>query len=279
MIYRFGVFEFHAASFELRRSGRTVPLEPQPAKALALLLAKAGGPVSRDQMSAHIWGQDTHVDFDRGLAYCIAQIRSALGDSADNPRFVETLPRRGFRFIAPLQPIAPVAAVAGRASSRTRLYLAAAVLLCVALGIWGAVRLFHRPRPIVAVSLFDNETGDSRYDRAVHSLSDVVVDRLTQLGTDRIGVIGNAAVLRIPRNERDLKKIAADTGAAYVVLAQLQTKNDELSLLMQLIKLDDGTHLWTRRLSRPTGDNLTGLDEDAARMLEAAARQYVLRDL
>jgi TolB-like protein len=130
----------------------------------------------------------------------------------------------------------------------------------------------------VAVSLFDNETGDSRYDRAVQSLSDVVVDRLTNLGSSRIGVVGNASVLRVPRNRRDLKQIAADTGAGYVVLAQLQTKNGELSLLMHLIKLDDGTHLWTRRLSRPTGDALVGLDEDAAQMLERAAREYVLRD-
>src|SRR3954469_7815546 len=86
----------------LARGDREVALEPQPARALALLVARADDVVSRDELRAHLWGGDTHVDFDRGLAYCIAQLRSALGDSAENPRFVQTLPRRGFRFIAPV---------------------------------------------------------------------------------------------------------------------------------------------------------------------------------
>src|SRR2546422_11528395 len=84
------------------RADRQVALEPQPARALALLLARAGDVVSRDELRAHLWGGDTHVDFDRGLAYCVGQLRSALGDTADNPRFVQTFPRRGFTFIAPV---------------------------------------------------------------------------------------------------------------------------------------------------------------------------------
>ena len=102
MTYRFGIFEFDDRTAVLTRSDRPVPLEPQPARALALLLSRAGDLVSRDELRAHLWGNDTHVDFDRGLAYCIGQLRSALGDSADNPRFIQTHPRRGFSFIAPL---------------------------------------------------------------------------------------------------------------------------------------------------------------------------------
>src|SRR5687768_9819152 len=103
MTYLFGVFEWNADSGELRKSGRVVSLEPQPSRALGLLLARAGEVVSRDEMIAHVWGSDTHVDFNRGLAYCVAQVRAALGDSGDNSRFVQTLPKRGFRFIAPVQ--------------------------------------------------------------------------------------------------------------------------------------------------------------------------------
>ena len=77
-------------------------LEPQPAKALALLLARAGDVVSREELRDAVWGADTHVDFDRGIAYCLSQIRAALGDSGDNPRFVQTIPKRGFKFIAPV---------------------------------------------------------------------------------------------------------------------------------------------------------------------------------
>jgi DNA-binding winged helix-turn-helix (wHTH) protein len=102
MTYRFGLFEFDDRAGILTRSDRPVALEPQPARALALLLSRAGDLVTREEMRAHLWGADTHVDFDRGLAYSIGQLRAALGDSADNPRFIQTLPRRGFSFIAPV---------------------------------------------------------------------------------------------------------------------------------------------------------------------------------
>src|SRR5689334_14901051 len=102
MIYRFGTFEFDDANGELRKNGRASALEPQPAKALTLLLSRAGDIVSREDLRDAVWGSDTHVDFDRGLAYCISQIRTALGDSGENPRFVQTIPKRGFKFIAPL---------------------------------------------------------------------------------------------------------------------------------------------------------------------------------
>ena len=87
---------------ELTREGRVVKLEPQPARALALLLSRAGEVVTRDELRAAIWGGHTHVDYDRGLAYCASQIRTALGDSGENPRFLQTLPKRGFRFVAPV---------------------------------------------------------------------------------------------------------------------------------------------------------------------------------
>src|SRR5262245_20671400 len=102
MTHRFGVFEFDGESGELAKNGRAVAIEPQPRKALGLLLARSGDVVSRDELREAVWGADTHVDFDRGLAYCISQIRSALGDSGDNPRFVQTIPKRGFKFIAPV---------------------------------------------------------------------------------------------------------------------------------------------------------------------------------
>src|SRR5213593_4718124 len=103
MVYRFGIFTFDDRTALLTRAGRPVALEPQPARALALLVARAGDLVTREELRTHIWGGDTHVDFDRGLAYCIGQLRSALGDTADNPRFVQTQPRRGFTFIAPIE--------------------------------------------------------------------------------------------------------------------------------------------------------------------------------
>ena len=102
-LLRFADVEFDAKAGELRRAGVTTRLEPQPARVLAMLVERAGDVVTRAELQQHVWSGDTFVDFERGLNYCVAQIRTALGDSASSPRFIETLPRRGYRFIAPVQ--------------------------------------------------------------------------------------------------------------------------------------------------------------------------------
>jgi len=99
---RFGLFEFDANAGALSREGVPVRLQPQPARVLAVLVSRPGEIVTRETLKQEVWGDGTFVDFERGLNFCIAQIRSALGDSADSPRFVETLPKRGYRFIAPV---------------------------------------------------------------------------------------------------------------------------------------------------------------------------------
>ncbi len=108
---RFGLFEFDAAAGELTREGVPVRLQPQPARVLAILVAHAGEVVTRDTLRQEVWNDGTFVDFERGLNFCIAQIRSAVGDSADSPRFIETLPRRGYRFIAPVERLGPAGAL------------------------------------------------------------------------------------------------------------------------------------------------------------------------
>ena len=100
---RFGPFELKPASGELRRDGATVKLPPQPLKVLVLLAENAGQLVTREEIQRQVWGSGTFVDFDKGLNFCIKQIREALGDNAQSPSYIETLPRRGYRFIAPVE--------------------------------------------------------------------------------------------------------------------------------------------------------------------------------
>jgi DNA-binding winged helix-turn-helix (wHTH) protein len=99
---RFSSFEVNLQTGELRTIHGPVPLERQPTRALRQLVANAGRLVPRDELRQAIWPADTHVDFDRGLNYCLRQIRVALGDDAKEPQFIETVPRQGYRFIAPL---------------------------------------------------------------------------------------------------------------------------------------------------------------------------------
>src|SRR5262249_36876181 len=100
---RFGIFEFDAITLGLYRNGTPVNLQAQPAKVLAMLLEHDGGVVTRETLQSAVWKTDTHVDFDRGLNFCIAQIRTALRSSAESPRFLRTLPKRGYQFIAPIE--------------------------------------------------------------------------------------------------------------------------------------------------------------------------------
>src|SRR5437660_6395225 len=103
---RLGDFKMDFASGELRRNGHVVRLKPQPSKVLSLLVMQPGQIVSREQIQQEIWGGDTFVDFERGLNSCIKQIRAAFGDEPDAPRYIETIPRRGYRFIAQVGRIA-----------------------------------------------------------------------------------------------------------------------------------------------------------------------------
>jgi DNA-binding winged helix-turn-helix (wHTH) protein len=104
---RFFDYEISLETGELRRNGQPVPLERQPARVLARLVADAGSLVRREDLQAAVWGEDVHVDFNRGLNYCIRQLRQALDDDAKSPRFIETVARQGYRFVAPVTLVPP----------------------------------------------------------------------------------------------------------------------------------------------------------------------------
>ena len=101
-VIRFSVFELNLRSGELRKAGTRINLQEQPLQALALLVERPGELVSREELRLRLWPKDTFVDFEHGLNAVIKRLRETLGDSADTPRFVETVPRRGYRFIAPV---------------------------------------------------------------------------------------------------------------------------------------------------------------------------------
>ena len=278
MVQKFGTFEFDPDSRELRKNGRAIALEPQPAKALALLLSRAGEVVSRDELRQAVWGSETHVDFDRGLAYCISQVRTALGDSGDNPRFVQTVPKHGFKFIAPVAPDARDAPDAPARSFNNWVTIPLTIALAAAT-VGMMYEAFYPPpeqrRAVIAVSVFDNETGQAEYDRPVAGLSDVVVERLTKVAPDRIAVVGNAAVLRQPRNIRNLKAVAENVQADYVLLGQLQRGETGLRFITHFIRLRDEAHLKANRLG-VVDDTLGGLEAAVVEEFERAVREHVL---
>jgi len=275
---RFGLFEFDAAAGVLTREGVPVRLQPQPARVLAILVVHAGEVVTRDALRQEVWSNGTFVDFERGLNFCIAQIRSALGDSADEPRFIETLPRRGYRFIAPVERLGPagtlstgeltpddVPSSASRnlfsmlagphpRSGRRRIPVVALIglaLVTAALvaGAWRAASVDRRVR--IAVVPFDNETGMEEFDRIARGVADATVARLaTPERVAALSVIGNAAALHQPRAFRDLQRIGNELDADYIVLAQMKRDATGVRLIAHLIRVRDQSHLWAKTYDR-----------------------------
>lgn len=264
---RFGIFEFDRATRELRRDGVPVRLQAQPAQVLAVLLANAGLVVSREDLRQAVWGAETFVDFERGLNFCVAQIRSALGDSAESPRFIRTLPKRGYQFIAPAADLDAAPPPIPPSPRRALLWPALAFLfLLIALVLVGQRWLAAHSTVRIAVARFDNETGNPALDHFADGLTDSVVADLTTSSPGRFGVIGNAAILRTPRNRRDLLAIANTLKVRYVVLGQVQGDSTHPRVLAHLIRLPEQTHLWVTRR-----DNLS-LDDPARAQTEIAAR-------
>jgi DNA-binding winged helix-turn-helix (wHTH) protein/TolB-like protein len=261
--FRFGLFEFDLATRELRREGVLLRLQSQPAQVLSCLVLHPGQVVSREELRTAVWGAETFVDFDRGLNFCIGQIRLALDDDSVMPRYVRTLPKRGYQFIAPIERVGgtpeqmePVAAKKRFPSMAVALVCAAVVLMTLAAGggYWLRSRQGLKRRPIVAVLRFDNETNDPGMIHFSDALTDNVVEELTKLSLGRYDVIGNAHILRLPRDQRDLSAIFASLHSGYVVLGQIQTNGAQSRILVHLIRLPDQTHLWVTRMDRMIAD-------------------------
>ena len=237
---RFGVFEFNTGTRELRREGNLVRLQAQPAQVLASLLENPGEIVSRDALRQAVWRDGTFVDFESGLNFCIAQIRTALGDSAESPRFIKTLPKRGYQFIAPVSSAAEHPAPV----PTSRLLPVALISVVAVLGIlcWYLITTLQPPPIRIAVTRFDNQTGAPDLDRYADVLADNFVAELTG-SRGRFDVIGNAAVLRQPRDRRDLAEITSQLKAQYVVVGQVQRAGEKGRVLIHLIRLPDQAHL------------------------------------
>src|ERR1700735_198146 len=292
--FRFGLFEFDVATQELRREGVLLRLQSQPARVLSCLVEHAGKVVSREELHKAVWGGETFVDFDRGLNFCVGQIRSALGDDSTTPRYVRTLPKRGYQFIAPVEPldertdenVGERLERAEAVSAKRKFTLTTAALICAALvlvtfsasaGYWLRSWQGSKRRPIVAVLRFDNETDDPSMTRFSDALTDSVVEQLTSLSHGRYDIVGNARILRLPRDQRDLDAIAASLHAGYVVLGQLQSSGAQVRILAHLIRLPDQTHLWVARMDRQVSDPLS-VESEAAQKFGAEFSERLVKD-
>ncbi|MEO6237735.1 MAG: winged helix-turn-helix domain-containing protein [Vicinamibacterales bacterium] len=281
---RFAQFEFAPSTGELWMHGRPVRIQRQPSRLLALLVARPGSVVSRDEIRQALWGEGTHVDFERSLNFCVAKLRSALRDDAASPRFVETVPTHGYRFIAPVQdadaapgPAAPAPSsptppsqTSGSAWHRWAAAVAA-VLLCATSLVWweghrGAIG------PTIVVVPFHNETGTADLDRVAKGVSDAAVARLaTPERLKQLRVIGNASDLTFSFKPASMKAMGDSLGAQYLLLGQMKKDDRRFRIVAHLIRVSDQTHLWAKTYDTDTLDltQQSSIAEEIARSVAA----------
>jgi TolB-like protein/DNA-binding winged helix-turn-helix (wHTH) protein len=262
---RFASFEFETATGELWLDGRRVRLQRQPSRLLELLVARPGEVISREEIQLGLWGDDTHVDFERSLNFCVAKLRSALRDNAVSPRFVETVPTRGYRFIAPLVSDTasagemrpePPASAASAPPRRGRVWVTALATLAGLIQL-GAVYYRHAnpALPKIVVVPFHNETGSPDLDRVAKGVSDAAVARLaTPERLARLLVIGNASNVTFSFKPANMKALGDSLGAQYLLLGQMKKDDRRLRIVAHLIRVSDQTHLWAKTYDRDTLD-------------------------
>jgi DNA-binding winged helix-turn-helix (wHTH) protein/TolB-like protein len=263
----FGLFDFDRDTGQLRRDGAAVKLAPQPARVLGLLLSRPGELVSRDEFRRELWGDDTFVDFERGLNFCIAQVRSALGDSSENPRFIQTVPRRGYRFIAPVMEPAPATdpevTVSGtvpgsgdsprdeglspNSGTGVARWVAAVAVAGIALAIWWAWSARQAPSPAearsgggsvrIAVLPVVNLTGDTALDELTDGFTDEVITQLGAAAGDRLAVIARTSAMAYRDSRKSVADIARELDVNYVVEGTLRREGDALRINSRLVSV------------------------------------------
>jgi DNA-binding winged helix-turn-helix (wHTH) protein/TolB-like protein len=235
--FHFGQFEFDRATGDLRRRNDVTAerLPPQPARLLALLAERRGGIVTREEIRNQLW-TETHVDFDASLHFCVRQLRVALGDSGAEPRYVQNIPRRGYRLIQDVTLVAEKGETAVPIGFRRWIMAALAVL------------------PVAAVAgLFYSIAGPPDAPLSVRiaimpfepPIAEWVLEDLSQVAGPSAGIIGPATTSAYVGAD-GLRRLAADYRVDYIVNGRHMDANGRTHLLVEMIRVSDGVHVWVR---------------------------------
>jgi TolB-like protein/DNA-binding winged helix-turn-helix (wHTH) protein/Flp pilus assembly protein TadD len=291
---RFGVFEVDLRAGELRKHGLRVRLQEQPFQILAILLERAGQVVTRDELQKKLWSANTFVDFDHGLNKAVNKIRDALGDSAESPRFVETVARRGYRFLAEVKTAGPAPVrsqelapppltavetgdraefVGTPATPQRRLPPLASKLVALALlaviAAFAAWKLQSRNRPAsairsLAVLPLESLSNDASQDYFADGMTDELISDLGQISALR--VISRTSVMAYKHARKPLPQIARELNVDAVVEGTVLRSGGQVRITAQLIDANADKHLWSQSYEGELKDTLA-LQNQVARAI------------
>ena len=283
-ILGFGAFELDLHTGELRRQGVKVPLQEQPLRLLGLLLEQADDLVSREEIATQLWPGDAFGDLDHRLNNAVNKIRIALGDTAENPRFLETIKQRGYRFTAPVHVVGRGAQ--GTSSTRppqpSRVFKGAAAAMILA-AAFGSALWFSSRTPseqalheiMLAVLPFKNIGGDPAQDYLADGLTEEVILQLGQLSSPKLGVIARTSVMPYKTTEKGIRCIGEELGVDYILEGSVRQESDQLRITIQLVRVDHQTPLWSESYNRRL-DDVFSLQRDVADRASASLALAVL---
>ncbi len=275
----FEPFAFNSSSGELSGEGRPIKLHPQPAQVLALLIRRAGELVTREEIKEELWADDTFVDFDLGINSCIRQIRTALGDDAEKPLYIQTIPRKGYRFLAALDREAR-----GHSKAPARLRLTALLALVLALIVWLSVdrlREWQRTaaprRPIhsLAVLPLTNLSANPEQDYFADGMTEALIGALGKISALR--VISRTSVMRYKNSDRRLPEIARELNVDAIVEGSVLRSDNQVRITATLVESVTDARLWGASYERDIRDVIS-LQREVARRIAREIRIAVTPD-
>ena len=289
-VLRFDNFELDIRAGELRKHGIRLRLQGQPLQVLEALLKRPGDLVTREEIQAQIWPADTFVDFDHSLHNAIARLREVLGDSAEMPRFIETLPRRGYRFIAPVERngIAAPAPLAQQTPDRdfptprrlTKARAAAAfsflTLVAVGSALWLGRTVSHRASAApamrsIAVLPLDNLSGDPSQEYFADGMTDELITDLAKVGALR--VTSRTSVMRYKGTKKVLPEIARELSVDAIVEGSVVRSGGRVRITAQLLRGSTDQHIWAETYDRDFSDVLKLQSEVAKAIVRQVSAQ------
>ena len=288
---RFGIFEADLDAGELRKNGARVHLQEQPFQVLGVLLERSGQLVSREDICRRVWGERTFVEFDHALNTAIKKIRIAIGDDAATPRYIETVPKRGYRFIAPIQaqvdvsasPVAPVVLSASAGARWKPIFIGAVGVTVVLAGI--GVLLLGGPRGsdargasqiLLAVLPFENASGDAAQESLCDGITQEVITQLGHSNPSRLWVAARSKVLPYRNSTKPVSQIGRELGADYLMEGNLRRDGARVRVTAELIRARDEARLWGDEFDGDEGAGVLVVETELARQIAAKVQSEAL---
>src|SRR5215467_3496066 len=275
-LIRFGAFEVDARAGGLRKHGIRLKIQDQPFRVLQILLERPGEIVAREELQRQIWPADTFVDFDHGLNNAVKRLREALDDSADEPRYIETIPKRGYRFVASVQSsngqnrtheeksavaVGPASVPDKKRRSLNRFGWAVAASLTVATMVVGGGVLRDRFARASAASIhsiavlpLQNLSGDPSQDYFADGMTEELITELSHL--KGLTVISRTSVMRYKKTDKSLPEIAHELNVEAVVAGSVLRSGDRVRVTAQLISAREDANLWAETYDRNLQDTV-----------------------